>query len=267
MTLTRIRATTTTKDGIKWYYEQEGSGPDVILVPDGLGDCAVMDRPMSLIAASGFRVTTVDMPGMSRSSAPLEACRKVTPRKLALQINNLLEHLDIDNATVWGCSSGALCALGLCAYYPDRLRNVFMHEAPLQLLDMLKDLPQMDDRAIVDAMVPISRQMAGDPKAQEAWDQLPKEVHARIEKNFIVWAHGYISDLTFNLPLSDQDLHQRPIAWSVGASTPMAAFFNNVVTATKASLPISLLPGGHFPYVTHPEEMARYIVEITRKYV
>jgi pimeloyl-ACP methyl ester carboxylesterase len=156
------------------------------------------------------------MSGMSRSLVSIEACRKVTPKKLALQINNLLERLAIDNATVWRCSSGALCALGLCAYYPDRIRNVFMHEAPLQLLDMLKDLPMMEGWATVEAMVPLSRQMAGDAKAQAAWDHLPKEVHARIEKNFIVWAHGYISDLTFNLPLSDEDLHQRPIAWSVG---------------------------------------------------
>jgi hypothetical protein len=47
----------------------------------------------------------------------------------------------------------------------------------------------------------------------------------------------------------------------------MGAFFNNVVTATKAGLPINLLPVGHFPYVTDPEEMAEYMVEVTRKYI
>ena len=58
MATTRTRSTVLTKDGIKWYYEQEGSGPDIVLIPDGFGECQMFDKPMSIIAGSGFTVTT-----------------------------------------------------------------------------------------------------------------------------------------------------------------------------------------------------------------
>ena len=74
----RTTSTTTTKDGITWYYEQEGSGPHLVLIPDGFGECQMFDKPMSVIAKSGFTVTTFDMPGMSRfSKAPPETYQEV----------------------------------------------------------------------------------------------------------------------------------------------------------------------------------------------
>ncbi|RYP63407.1 hypothetical protein DL771_009305 [Monosporascus sp. 5C6A] len=35
------------KNGIAWYYEQEGSGPHVVLIPDRLGECHMMDNPIT----------------------------------------------------------------------------------------------------------------------------------------------------------------------------------------------------------------------------
>ncbi|KPI44131.1 uncharacterized protein AB675_6339 [Cyphellophora attinorum] len=265
MVFERLKSTVTTKDGIEWYYEQEGVGPHVVLIPDGLGECQMMDKPMSLIASAGFTVTTFDMPGMSRSSnAPVESYKGVTGHKLATQLDTLMEHLEIAKASFWGCSAGALAVLGLCAHYPSRVRNAMPHEAPLHLMDQLKDLPSLDDETLIASMAAISKASCRD---DEAWNSLGPEVHQRLRRNFIRWAHGYISDLTLSPPIETENLRKRPISWTVGADSPMFMFFSNVVTATKADIPIKTLPGGHFPYVSHPEQMSKHIVEATRSHL
>ncbi|OQV08767.1 hypothetical protein CLAIMM_12990 [Cladophialophora immunda] len=261
----RTRSTVTTKDGITWYYEQEGSGPHVVLIPDGLGECQMMDKPMSLIAAEGFTVTTFDMPGMSRSSnAPPETYQDITAQKLATMVIGLMDQLDIQYATFWGCSSGALAVLALCADYPERVRNGLPHEAPTWLMGHLADLLAQDADSIAATMAFHSKAASGN---HAAWDGLGDEVHERLRKNYPRWAHGYITKLTQSAPISDEDLHKRPIDWTVGAGTPTWQFFNNVVIATKAGISIKTLPGNHFPYISHPEDMAKYLVETTRKYL
>lgn len=124
MAATRTRSNVTTKDGTIWYYEQEGSGPHIVLVPDGLGECELFDKPMSTIASHGFTVTTFDMPGMSRSSnAPPDTYQDVTAQKLSRSVIGILDALDIEFASFWGCSSGASTVLALCIDFPESTKR------------------------------------------------------------------------------------------------------------------------------------------------
>jgi pimeloyl-ACP methyl ester carboxylesterase len=261
----RTRSNVTTKDGITWYYEQEGTGPNIVLIPDGLGECQMFDKTTSMIAEQGFAVTTFDMPGMSRSSsAPTEAITDVTAQKLASYIITLLDHLDIQLATFWGSSSGGATVLALCADYPDRVRNGLPHEVPTFTMDFLSSLPASDDETIVTAMKATSRQMSAN---EAAWDALGEEVHARLRKNYCTWARSYPLTIPDSSPVDVASVTKRPVSWTIGAMTPNHLFMDNVVSATKAGVPIRSLPGGHFPYVSHPKELAEYIVETTRQYV
>jgi pimeloyl-ACP methyl ester carboxylesterase len=53
--------------GIDWYCELRGSGPSVVLIPSGEGDCGSFARVADELAKN-FNVLTFDMPGFSRSS-------------------------------------------------------------------------------------------------------------------------------------------------------------------------------------------------------
>ena len=64
----RTRSIIPTKDGTNWCYEQEGSTPKVVLIPNSLAECQIFDKLMSIIADQGFKVTTFDMPGIPGSS-------------------------------------------------------------------------------------------------------------------------------------------------------------------------------------------------------
>jgi len=262
----RTRSNITTKDGINWYYEQEGSGPHVVLIPDGLGECHMFDKPMSVIASNGFTVTTFDMPGMGRSSnAPPETYQNVTAQKLAKYVIGILDELSIDIATFWGCSSGGSTVLALAVDYPKRMRNGMAHEVPTYKMDDLSMLVELDDESISQIMEGnIFKASCGD---EEAWKALGEESHARRWKNYPRWARGYLLTLPDSSPVRVEDLAKRPLDWTVGASTPTARFFDNIVTATKAGINIRVLPGMHFPYVSDPDDFAKYVVDTTRKYL
>jgi pimeloyl-ACP methyl ester carboxylesterase len=263
----RSKSNLTTKVGIKWYYEQEGSGPDIVLIPDGFGECSMYDIPASIIAAQGFRVTTFDMPGMSRSSeAPPETYQDVTAQKLARYVMTLLDELSIKEASFFGCSSGASTVLALVVEYPDRVRNAIVHEAPTKLMSHLSALVVLPDDRIVESLSKAMRNVTSGNA--DAWDALGEEAHARLRRNYVRWARGYPMTIPLSTPVGNLEaLKRRPVDWTVGESTPTGDFIDNIVTATKLGAGVATLPGLHFPYVSHPEEFAQYVVTTTRKYL
>lgn len=262
----RTKSTLTTKNGITWYYEQEGSGPHVVLIPDGLGECQMFDKPMSMLADKGFTVTTFDMPGMSRSSeAPPETYQDVTAQKLASYVISIIDELKIDIATFWGCSSGGSTVLALASLYPDRMRNGLPHEVPTYHMAHFEPIFSADDEAVSEILA--QKMPENSVGNVEAWDALGEEVHARLWKNYSRWARGYPITLPPSSPTSKEDLTKRPLNWTVGGSTPTHLFFDNIVTAAKTGVDIGVLPGMHFPYVSDPEALVDHIVEKTRMYL
>jgi pimeloyl-ACP methyl ester carboxylesterase len=254
-----------TKDGITWHIEQTGSGPDIILIPDGLGDCAMFTIPSALIASAGFRVTTFDMPGLSRSSsAPEDTYTDITGWKLAKYINTLLEELGIQVASLWGCSSGASTVVSMASIYPERVRNVMPHELPTVNPPLLDDIASKSPDTIAAELSKGMEFFAGDTNK---WRALGPDVHTRLHKNYVTWAYGYPRTIPDAAPVQKEHLHKRPIDWTIGADSPAGAFFENVVIAAREGLGIGLLPGRHFPYVSHPEEFAKYVIETCRKYL
>ena len=244
--------TVRTKDGIEWYCEHQGHGPDLILVPSGEGDCASFTQVATLLANS-FKVTTFDMPGMSRSTAPDAALHELSAYVLATQIVSLMDELSIDVATFYGCSSGGLVVLALAANYSGRVRSAIVHEVPLG--KKLSAFTTMDDATIVDVCRRIfATEMVED---NEAWTALGPAYHARLDRNYVTWVRNYVDKV--ERTFSKAELNVRPVDWTVGALTPMGAFFENVTTASQAGIPIGLLPSRHFPQVTIPAVLAEHI--------
>lgn len=253
-----------TKDGINWHCEQRGSGPHIILIPSGEGDCSSFEK-LADILSSSFTVTTFDMPGFSRSTGPEATLQGVTPSLLASQIVNLMDELSIDRATFYGSSSGGLAALAMVTDYPDRVRNAILHEVPLGPgPDYLVALTKLDDSAIVGILRNVfATEMNED---EEAWKALGPEYHARLDKNYVVWVRKYV-DSNLTSSLDQTRIGHKPVDWTIGALTVTAAFFNNVVTACNAGIPIGLLPSKHFPQVSIPEVLAQHIQVATSKHL
>ena len=255
--VTRVK----TEDGIQWHCEQQGSGPHVILIPSGEGDCESF-ATVARALASAFTITTFDMPGMSRSTAPDSALHALSASKLAEQIVGLLDKLSIHKAAFYGCSSGGLAALALAADHPSRVRGVVVHEVPLAQAESIQRFKTMDDvTAVETCRYAFSSVMCED---QEKWLALGPAYHQRLDRNYLTWARNYanIVERAFTV----EELTKRPVCWTIGSLTPAGFFFQNVVDGYGAGIAVGLLPSKHFPQVTVPGILAEHIKTAIEKF-
>jgi pimeloyl-ACP methyl ester carboxylesterase len=243
-----------TEDGISWYCEKRGRGPNLILIPSGEGDCTSFAKVATDLSDS-FTVTTFDMPGMSRSTCPPAALEDITPFKLADQVVGLMDKLNIGSATIYGGSSGGCAGLALLANHPQRVTSVMVHETPLSRSPELEALCALPDDEIVSICRNVFSNMFNEDTA--VWEALGPEFHSRLEKNYVTWIRNYVAWPP--LRVEKEELTRKPLFWTVGSLTPAGNFFDNVVTATNAGVEISLLPCKHFPQVSIPEKFVEHV--------
>lgn len=251
-----------TNDRISWHVERRGTGPDVVLIPSGEGDCESFAKTAAILATS-FAVTTFDMPGMSRTTAPEAAMQDITTSKLAHQIIGLLNVLKIEKATFWGCSSGGLIALCLASQHTNRVRNTIIHEVPLASGPAINALKSLSDADIVSTCHTLfTTTLCEDPAKFEA---LGPTYNDRLKKNLVTWVRRYVNQVERGF--SKEELRSRPVCWTIGALTPAGMFLQNVVVGVKAGIEVGSLECRHFPQITVPEALAEHIRRETVKYL
>ena len=124
--------------GVRLYYEVRGEGPLVVLVGSPMD--ATSFEPLANLLATDHTVLTTDPRGIKRS--PLDDPEQdSTPRLRADDLSLLIEHVNAGPATVVGSSGGAVSALALAQAYPEHVRAVVAHEAPL--IELLAHRDQM----------------------------------------------------------------------------------------------------------------------------
>lgn len=95
-------ATITTNDGVTLRYVQSGSGPDLLLV-HGWSQTAAQWRKQIDEFSHTHRVTAIDLRGHGESSKPDYGYRI---SRLAADLNDLLEALDLTDVTIMAHSMG-----------------------------------------------------------------------------------------------------------------------------------------------------------------
>ena len=105
--------------GGKIYYEECGSGPAVVLLHDGLLSSSTWDGEWSALC-SKFHVIRYDRRGYGRSDAPTK------PFLQADDLRALLSHLNIQRATVVGCSSGGGHAIDFTLVHPEMVERLIL---------------------------------------------------------------------------------------------------------------------------------------------
>ena len=256
--------------GIEWYCELRGSGPAIVLIPSGEGDCGNFAAVAEALADE-FTVLTFDTPGFSRSAAPPES-GAISALKLADQIAALVSSLSLAPAAFYGCSSGGIAALSLAADHPELVRNAIVHEAALvqdyawpDRAEELRALTALDDAGIVEVCKYLYRnQMNNDP---QAWDALSPEYHQRLERNYVTWVRHYLADNAQIPSYSAEQLSRRPIAWSIGGFSPVWFGISNLRVAQRADIEVEIFKCRHFPQVEIPDVLASHIRKHARAHI
>lgn len=108
-----------TKSGITMYYEQHGSGEDLILIGGLASDHTVWSMTLDSLAAK-YRVLVFDNRGVGQTDAP---AGPYTIQMMAEDTVALMDSLSIKNAGIVGHSMGCDILLQMCLSDPDRVRK------------------------------------------------------------------------------------------------------------------------------------------------
>ncbi|RME74004.1 MAG: alpha/beta fold hydrolase [Planctomycetota bacterium] len=107
---------------ISLFYEQFGSGPDLLLIM-GLGAPGNMWEPVLPYLTPHFRVTTFDNRGVGRSGCPEGP---YTMAQMARDAIALLDALGIERTHVVGISMGGMIAQHLALEAPERVERLVL---------------------------------------------------------------------------------------------------------------------------------------------
>lgn len=114
------------------YYERQGQGPLVLLIPGGAQDAGVF-HPLADRLAEQYTVATLDPRGNSRS-AFLGAPTTLDLDRHGEDAFAVIEACGGGRAYVFGTSGGAHVALSLCERFPDAVAGLVAHEPPSVML-------------------------------------------------------------------------------------------------------------------------------------
>lgn len=122
--------------GFDAYWEEQGSGPPLILI-HGLGaSTAVWDRVAPLLAGE-LRTIAYDLRGLGRSGTPDPP---YSLDDLVRDLLALLDRLGLDRVALVGHSLGGAVALSFAVDHPDRVSRVVVVSVPMRTSDETRRL-------------------------------------------------------------------------------------------------------------------------------
>ncbi len=117
---------TFTYEGHQIAYTEYGEGPRTVVLIHGLLLAQTMHAPLAEhLAAHGNRVITLDLLGHGKSDRPTEMW-EYSMVGYGRQILALLDHLEVDQAVLFGTSLGANSSLEAASVAPERVRGLIV---------------------------------------------------------------------------------------------------------------------------------------------
>ncbi|MBF0206104.1 MAG: alpha/beta hydrolase [Oligoflexia bacterium] len=112
-------------NGIRLYYEINGSGEPLILLHGGFFNMDYWSKQVQVFSQH-YQVITVDGRGHGRST---DGTAPITHAAMALDILALMNLLNINKASIVGWSDGAVIALNMCILAPERINKIVLNGA------------------------------------------------------------------------------------------------------------------------------------------
>ncbi len=266
--------------GATIYYEVQGSGPVLVMIPGGPTDAGIFTGLAGCLA-DRYTVVAYDPRGNSRSTFD------GTPEEQQLDVHGddaarLIEALGDEPAYVLGSSGGGQIGLNLAARHPERVRTLVAHEPPcVQVLpdpsEALAGMQEVYDtyrrQGVGPAMQKFMRLagLGGGPQHEGAPPQFEptpeaKEAFARIDGNLDYFlAHG-LKPTSLYVPDVDA-LRAGPVRVVVGigeSSGGQLAHRTAIALAEKLGTEPVTFPGDHAGFGSHPDNLAETLHRVFR---
>jgi pimeloyl-ACP methyl ester carboxylesterase len=261
--------------GARLYYEVQGSGPVLLMIPGGPADAAIFSG-VARFLADRYTVVRYDPRGNSRSvlDGPPQDQRMDIHGDDAAQ---LLAALGKEPAHVLGSSGGAQIGLNLGARHPERVRTLIAHEPPCT--ELLPDAAEK--RAFAESVYDTYRStgvdagiqrflagtgLGGGPRPLQGLPPNPEmqEAVSRIRSNFaFFFAHGLKTISSYVPDVATLRSSPVRIVVAVGeTSSGQLAYLTAIALAERlGSAPVTF-PGGHSGYAEQPAAFAEKLRQV-----
>jgi pimeloyl-ACP methyl ester carboxylesterase len=266
-----VRPSTLKVPGATIYYEMQGIGPLLLIIPGGPQDAGVF-ADIARHLARRYTVVAYDPRGNSRSTFDGE------PEELQLDLQGddaaaLVKALGEGPAYVFGTSGGAQIGLNLAARHPELVRVLVAHEPPcIMLLDdpsqalaAGREIYETYRREGVDAAMAKFFAMNGldegaGPEAPPEFAPTPEEAEtfARVSGNFEYWlAHGMMPLSLYRPDIEALRRGQARILVGIGEQSAGQPIYEmGTALAGKLGMEPVSFPGDHMGFASHTEMFA-----------
>jgi pimeloyl-ACP methyl ester carboxylesterase len=262
-------------NGATLYYEIQGSGPLLILVPGGHGT-SMLFTSLATTLSTHFRVVTYDRRGFHRS-----ASLTVPPNGQAItahadDLAALITHLSNGKgATIFGSSWAAIITMSLVARYPELGTKAILHEPTLVALFPSWRATQL--RATVAGILEAYRTkgtaaanrlmmpLIGSPSDREAFGRTPlyRQLATLKTDFFALYFEREFGECGSFVP--DVEALKRArnkLILVVGEDDGASEFprYTMVELSRRLDVSVARFPGGHMGYVYKEKEFADALV-------
>ena len=132
------------RDGRRLVYEDSGAaeGRPVLFIHNMLLGPAMTDGAIEVAGRKDWRFIAPSRPGFGQSDAPVEPCSNRQLDVFTRDVEELLDHLGIEQAVLIGHLTGSVQALRLAERLPDRISGLMLvNYVPDYNVGRLADLP------------------------------------------------------------------------------------------------------------------------------
>jgi pimeloyl-ACP methyl ester carboxylesterase len=277
MSATQVKAERTLQvPGATLHYELRGSGPVLLCISGGPTDAGAFDD-LAARLSDRYTVVAYDQRGHSRSTLDGE------PEDIPVAVHAddaaaILAAVADEPAYVYGNSGGGTIGLELATRYPERVRALVAHEAPL--MELLPDAARWraafeeisetyGKEGVFAAMGKFGAVVEeGGPKYSEemqAVEPTPESeaMMARMAGNFDLFVAHEIRPIVGYVPDVDalRSVSTRIVSAAGETSGEQAARRASVALAERLGIAATDLPGAHGGWGADPEELAAKIDE------
>ena len=262
--------------GAQLFYEVNGSGPLLILIP-GASGTGESFRPLAPHLISQYQVVTYDRRGFSRShhDGPQDDDHRLATD--ADDVRRLIEHLTDQPAIVFGSSSGAIVALEVLTQHPERVRTLVAHEPPAVFLlpDAASWLAFFDgvyetyrEDGIPKAMHQFASRILGSVDLQVLEQVRREHANEYTMSNTRYWMEYELRQYPrVQLDLVALAAHTEQIVLGGGQdSQGQLPYQPNRALAEQLDLNVVDFPGGHLGFLSHPAEFAKALMDALKDF-
>jgi len=237
-------------NGLKMYYEMEGTGDPLVCIPPAFG-YAGLNRYPALIES--YTVITVDLQGHGRTADIPE--RPLSIERYAEDVASLLKYLGIAKAEFFGESYGGNAVLMIAARYPELVGRAATYAATF-------GPPQV-------ALNPKTTHFAEPPTAESSYIQFQRESYKKVAPDPEYWPRVF--DKLGNLHwrgFSKEELAsiQAPVLIALGDFDFVRLEHAVETVNLMPNAELAVIPdAGHFALFSEPERVIPVVKHFLEK--